>query len=69
MTTNLTYLTTFPIAPSKKQILERLFMEGNITFDELWVLTTNEIVQTQYIPPYVPDNPQWVTTTNDSNNP
>lgn len=58
MITNIEY--HFP--PSKKQILERLFTEGHITFEEMWILL-DDTPEIRYIPltpqPDIPDTPQW----------
>jgi hypothetical protein len=56
--------TTLNYLSSKKQILERLYKDGNISFDELWTLA-NETqvihVPYPYQPPYLynPDLNQW----------
>jgi hypothetical protein len=48
--------------PSKKDIIERLFMAGHITFNEMWTLL-QDTPDIKYYPlpqpPYVPDVPQW----------
>lgn len=45
--------TTFNITimPSKKDILYRLFNEGHITFDELWLLAENTVVNNYFTQP------------------
>jgi len=67
--------------PNKKQIIERLFMAGHITFNEMWTLLLDE-PQVKYVPmlqsdpPYQPPinpnpypYPEWtISTSNDLSN-
>lgn len=52
-----TTLFNLPSSPTKKQIIERLFNDKHITFDEMYTLLTNDRVD--YTPPYIPDQPQF----------
>lgn len=54
------YIVSFP--PSKKDILFRLFNAGHITFDELWALAQDTVVN-NYIPqPNYPISPSYPIT-------
>lgn len=57
MTTN-TYLYTPPL--NKEQIVKRLYDAQQITFEEMCTLM--QWNQPVYVPPYIPDTPQWVTS-------
>ena len=73
-TTNngLSYIYT--ILPTKKELIQRLFLEEKITFDEMWVLI-QESPDTRYVPiiqqthPFVinPELPWTVSTNNQQN--
>lgn len=67
-TTTSSYVITSPI--SKKDILFRLFNAGHITFDELWVLAQDTVVN-NYIPaptPVFQYPPVFLGDTNDVRN-
>lgn len=60
----------YTVFPTKKEIIQKLFTEGKITFDEMWILMQEEV---KYIPqpyPIYPYNPypQLPWTTCSSNN-
>lgn len=64
---------SYELEPTKKQIIQRLFEQGHITFNELWTLLQDE-PEVQYIPMGVPNdviitpwNPD-ITFTNDTDN-
>lgn len=61
----------YTLEPSKKQIIQRLFEEGHITFNEMWTLLLEE-PNTKYIvipPPNTnPIVTPWITSTSDDNN-
>lgn len=63
--------TTFNISilPSKKDILFRLFNNGHITFDELWILAQDTIVTNYIYQPPVPiyQPVPFLTTIHDTN--
>jgi len=49
--------TTYSILPTKKDIIQRLFEEKKITFDEMWILL-QENEGTKFIPlPYQVPSP------------
>lgn len=53
-TTGLTI--NYELAPTKKDIVSRLFQEGHISFDEMWTLLQNEN-EVRYIPMPIPQQP------------
>ena len=59
------YLQVLPL--TKKSIIQRLYDQKAISFDEMLILLEKETV---YVPPYIPDTPQfppyptWITTSN-----
>lgn len=53
--TNITYTTL----PTKKEILRRLFEQGHIDFDEMWVLLQME-EDTRYVMMPVPSEPVFI---------
>lgn len=62
---------------SKKQIIQRLFEQGHISFNEMWTLLLDDNREVKYVTipnPYEPYDPQWkfdsltgnITCTNDN---
>lgn len=52
---------TVYIEPTKKEIIQRLYQEGHITFNEMWTLLQNE-PEVRYIPmpsQVIPAPEQW----------
>jgi hypothetical protein len=46
---------TFMVRPTKKDIIQRLFIAGQISFDEMWTLLQDNEGGISYIPmPYTP---------------
>lgn len=64
MTTDTITLNFEPNAlPTKKEIIERLFKQELITFDEMWVLLIGEDEYVKYVPlPYNPYPWTYCTT-------
>lgn len=52
-----TTTTSYTVLPSKKDILERLYKAGNITFDEMWILMQDNSAAIIYNPGYTYTNP------------
>lgn len=51
---------TITYEPTKRQIIERLFLQGHITFNEMWTLLTEDDRHIQYVPmPYNPWTNPW----------
>lgn len=61
--TSSTYSTTTRMEKplTKKEIVERLFRDGQISFDEMHTLLTEQTIthKIDYTPPYLPDLPQF----------
>lgn len=53
----ISWKTTAPTYPTKKEIIERLFNDKQISFEEMWVLLQNE-ENVRYVP-MMPSYPQW----------
>ncbi len=82
MTNNFSINQGYTTLPTKKEILHRLYQEGHISFDEMWVLLTtdpetryvmlNPPPQAPYIPPFPnpfgPPNEWQITMTSSYDN-
>jgi len=63
----MTYTTTDILItvpePTKKEIIERLFLAGHITFNEMWTLLQDKEPEVKYIPMPQPQDfypiPYW----------
>ena len=77
-TTSITIGELTPL-PSKKDIIQRLFNDGHISFDEMWLLILDEpdvkYVPMPYVepyqpwvPPFNPNDYPWTITTTDGTN-